>query len=134
MKKKPIYSGFGITLILILFINSAFAGGLTPFADTVFSSAEVSLSTKMNASFTARTKSSKAEIKVTECVLQIKSGGTWRDEVSLTPPSKIATNTGRYSAAKDYSSSCSSGNTYRIKAIFDADGHTKTAYSNSVSY
>ena len=121
-------------LILILFTNCALAYTATPYADTVFSSARVLLSTQMDASFTAQTKSKQAEIKVTSCILQIKTGSVWVDSMTLTAPSKVATNTSRYSAAKDYSSSCSSGNTYRIKAVFDADGHTKTTYSNSISY
>ena len=29
---------------------------------------------------------------------------------------------------------CIRDSTYRIKAVFDADGHTKTAYSNSIIY
>ena len=136
MKKNRIRSGMSIMLMLMLmlFANYALAAMVTPYADTVFSSARVSLSTQMDASFTAQTKSKQAEIKVTSCILQIKTGSVWADSMTLTAPSKVATNTSRYSAAKDYSSSCSSGNTYRIKAVFDADGHTKTAYSNSISY
>ena len=134
MKKNRIRSGMSIMLMLMLFANYALAAMVTPYADTVFSSARVSLNTQMDASFTAQTKSKQAEIKVTSCILQIKTGSVWVDSMTLTAPSKVATNTSRYSAAKDYSSSCSSGNTYRIKAVFDADGHTKTAYSNSISY
>ena len=134
MKKNRIRSGMSIMLMLMLFANYALAAMVTPYADTVFSSTRVSLSTQMDASFTAQTKSKQAEIKVTSCILQIKTGSVWVDSMTLTAPSKVATNTSRYSAAKDYSSSCSSGNTYRIKAVFDADGHTKTAYSNSISY
>ena len=121
-------------LILILFTNCALAYTATPYADTVFSSARVLLSTQMDASFTAQTKSKQAEIKVTSCILQIKTGSVWADSMTLTAPSKVATNANRYTASKNYSSSCSSGNTYRIKAVFDADGHTKTTYSNSISY
>ena len=84
--------------------------------------------------FYCPTNQSKRKLKMTSCILQIKTGSVWVDSMTLTAPSKVATNTSRYSAAKDYSSSCSSGNTYRIKAVFDADGHTKTAYSNSISY
>lgn len=134
MKKNWLLTALGIMLILILFTNCALAYTATPYADTVFSSARVLLSTQMDASFTAQTKSKQAEIKVTSCILQIKTGSVWVDSMTLTAPSKVATNTSRYSAAKNYSSSCSSGNTYRIKAVFDADGHTKTAYSNSISY
>ena len=134
MKKNWLLTALGIMLILILFTNCALAYTATPYADTVFSSARVLLSTQMDASFTAQTKSKQAEIKVTSCILQIKTGSVWADSMTLTAPSKVATNTIRYSAAKNYSSSCSSGNTYRIKAVFDADGHTKTTYSNSISY
>ena len=134
MKKKRIRSGMSIMLMLMLFANYALAAMVTPYADTVFSSARVSLSTQMDASFTAQTKSKQAEIKVTSCILQIKTGSVWADSMTLTAPSKVAMNANRYTASKNYSSSCSSGNTYRIKAVFDADGHTKTAYSNSISY
>ena len=134
MKKNWLLTALGIMLILILFTNCALAYTATPYADTVFSSARVSLSTQMDASFTAQTKSKQAEIKVTSCILQIKTGSVWADSMTLTAPSKVATNANRYTASKNYSGSCSSGNTYRIKAVFDADGHTKTAYSNSISY
>ena len=58
----------------MLFTNCALAYTATPYADTVFSSAKVSLSAQINASFTAQTKSKQAEIKVTSCILQIKTG------------------------------------------------------------
>lgn len=134
VKRSAFHIGLGTILILMLFANYASAAMVTPYADTVFSSARVSLNTKMNASFTAQTKAKQAEIKVTECVLQVKNGTEWNESTTLTAPSKVATNTSRYSAAKDYSSNCSSRNTYRIKAVFDADGYSKTVYSNSVSY
>ena len=114
-KKNWLLIALGVTLMLMLFTNCALAYTATPYADTVFSSAKVSLSAQINASFTAQTKSKQAEIKVTSCILQIKTGSVWVDSMTLTAPSKVATNTSRYSAAKDYSSSCSSGNTYRIR-------------------
>ena len=134
VKKNRLLIALGVTLILMLFTNCALGYTATPYADTVFSSAKVSLSAQINASFTAQTKSKQAEIKVTSCILQIKTGSVWADSMTLTAPSKVATNANRYTASKNYSSSCSSGNTYRIKAVFDADGHTKTTYSNSISY
>ena len=63
--------------------NCALAYTATPYADTVFSSARVLLSTQMDASFTAQTKSKQAEIKVTSCILQIKTGSVWVDSMDL---------------------------------------------------
>lgn len=130
MSKNTLCRMLGLVLALLLFVNCALANGALPRADAVFSSTEISLSTKMNASFTAQTKVKASEIKVTE----IKDGSKWVDDGDLPPPSKNATDTTRYTASKDYSGDCTSGNTYRIKAVFDADGHTITAYSNSVNY
>ena len=83
MKKNWFLTALGVTLILMLFTNCALAYTATPYADTVFSSAKVSLSAQINASFTAQTKSKQAEIKVTSCILQIKTGSVWADSMTL---------------------------------------------------
>lgn len=121
-------------LVLLLLTNYAAAMGMMPRADEVFVSTKVSLSSKIGATYVAQTKMLCSEIKITDCVLQVKEGSEWVDDTSLTPPSKIATNTNVYKATGSYSESCSSGNTYRLKVIFNADGHPLTAYSNSINY
>lgn len=134
MKKMSAVVVFVVSLVWILSVNCALASGISPRADAIFTAARVSLSSAGKASFSAQVKSVRDEIKVSDCVLQVKKDGKWSDDTTLTPPSHIATSSRSFSASKDYSSNCSEGKTYRIKAIFDADGHTKTAYSNSVDY
>jgi hypothetical protein len=88
----------------------------------------------MSATFSATTLMTCESISVTSCILQVKSGTTWSNVGSVTPPSTVAQNTTIYGAIKSYASSCTSGNTYRLKAVFTADGHSLTTYSNEATY
>ncbi|MEG1358288.1 MAG: hypothetical protein RSE23_01360 [Clostridia bacterium] len=139
-KRNMINAKKGITLVatvltlMMWLLNTAFANGILPFADSVFTSAGVSLSNQIDAIYSAKTKAKSSEIIVSSCTLQIKDGSRWVDSTSLTAPSTVAKNTISYKATGSYSSSCTSGNTYRIKAVFDADGHQLTRYSNEVAY
>lgn len=104
------------------------------FASSDYNSATVSLSSSGKATFSATTTTKCEEIKVTSCTLQIKSSGAWSDSKTLIAPSTIAKNTAAYAATKNYSSSMSGGNTYRIMATFNADGKTTTKYSNEITF
>lgn len=132
MKKK--YTYFIILLVsLTLLFDTAAGSSVMPYADSVFVSSGVSLSRTIGAVYAATTKSKCSVIKVSSCTLQVKSGNDWSDSTSLTAPSTVAKNTTSFRATGSYSSSCTSGNTYRIKATFDADGHQITKYSNEVT-
>lgn len=102
------------------------ADGIVPFADDIFLSASVSLSTEKKATFTAKTLVSASSIKVTSCTLEKQVGSEWVYVKDLTPPSTEAKNTVSYSASVGYSSNIPSGGPYRVKAVFNADGHTVT--------
>lgn len=132
--KKHLKSIMVMVVLTTLCFHTALASIAVPYADSVFSSAGVSLSSSIKATYSANTRAKCSVIKVSSCTLQIKDGSNWSDSSSLTAPTTIATNTSVFKATGSYSSSCTLGNTYRIKAIFDADGHQITRYSNEVSY
>lgn len=132
--KKKIALAFALVLCLSLLGQTACAFAPVPFADSYFDSATISLSSSMKASFSALTSYKSSKIQVTSCTLQRKNGNTWNDVATLTPPSTVATNAYSYRASSAYSSAATSGYTYRVWAVFNADGHTVTRYSNSVAY
>ena len=129
------FAAFILVIILsMLTVHSVFASGIMPRADEYYSDAGVAFTSAGLAVFTATTTFRFDTLSVTSCTLQVKAGGGWSDGATLTPPSHVARNRFTYAAEKSYSSSCSSGNTYRIKATFDADGHTITKYSGEVEF
>ena len=99
-------------------------------ANSAFSSTEVALSASMYADFTALTTRDYPKITVS-VTLQRKDGSSWIDDRDLPAPVFAASNTAVWGASKDYSDYGTSGETYRIKAVFDAEGVTATAYSVS---
>ena len=122
----------GVFLFTVLFMVSmmttfAFAGTQ---ANPAFSSTEVALSASMYADFTALTTKDYPKITVS-VTLQRKNGSSWINERTLPAPTFTASNTAVWGASKDYSSYGTIGETYRIKAVFNADGVTATAYSVS---
>jgi hypothetical protein len=134
MGNRKKYLGFLLCLILLSFIVQATAATFTPMADSVFSRTSVSVNTSMSATFSATAQLVCESISVTSCTLQVKNGSTWSNVGSVTPPSAVAENTTVYGAVKGYSSYCTSGKTYRLKAVFTADGHSLTSYSNEAAY
>lgn len=127
---------FVATLIFLLSveISIATAESIMPYADEVFDSASISLTTNKNADFQALTATTCSEIKVTAVVLQKRnSSGIWVNSKILTPPSDVWRNGEVYDATKDYSSVIGTG-TFRLKATFSADDHSITRYSNVRTY
>ena len=126
-----------VSIVLLVFVLSIFgvaAAEMQPFANQYFYEASVALNNQGKSVFTATTTFQFNNLSVTSCVLQVKSGNTWINCQTLTPPSTVASLRYTYSAEKTYSLNCVSGKIYRLKAIFDADGHTITRYSNEVGF
>lgn len=103
-------------------------------ANHYYSDASVAFNSSGKAVFSAITTFQFNKLSITSCSLQVKEGGVWKHDVTLTPPSQVAQNRFTYSAEKTYSLSCTPGKTYRFKATFNADGHTITKYSNEVKF
>lgn len=128
-----------LCLCMTTMTTSSLAENMTPYANLVFESAGVSIGRSMDADFSSGMHCNCTTIYVSSCTLEKKNAnGTWSYASSLTPPSETATNTSNFGAYKDYSDSCTPGNTYRIRATFAAvyKGVTYTVNrtSNSVDY
>ena len=118
-----------LSIVLIPVVVSA----VEPFASYVFASADVSLNSNKSGVFNATTIYA-TSVSVTSCTLQRKDGSKWIDVGSLTPPSHTSSNSYSFSAIANYSSSLINGNTYRITAVFSADGETVTRTSSQRTY
>ncbi len=129
---------FTVSIIMICLLLSmvgvASASGIQPYASEYYSDASVAFTSAGLAVFSATTTFQFQALSVTSCTLQIKEGREWNKATNLTPPSLVAKNRFTYAAEKNYASSCTSGNTYRIVATFDADGHTITKTSGEVAF
>jgi hypothetical protein len=130
-----------LTLCILLAFSCCFvsAGVAATLESLVFESASVTIGSSIDADFDAATNYNCSSISVSSCTLQKKNAsGTWVYAASLTPPSDVAKNTSNFGALADYSSSCTSGNTYRVRAVFKAvyngTSYTVTRTSNSVNY
>lgn len=131
-KKMIIY--LAILIMSVLFVtNIAAAANITPFADTVFSSATPSLTSGKNVTFTAYTVTPQKSISVTNCWLEQKINNSWTTVCSLTPPSTTAQNVMVFSTTKSYASQIGTG-TFRVWATFNADGHEVTRCSNERTF
>lgn len=126
-----------IISIICLLISSAVAAtaeaGITPYSDECFRDAKVAISSSGRVTFTATLKYRCSTVEVTSCILQKKIGDNWTFAETLTVPESAA-NTMRYSKSKDYSSNMTSGVSYRVVAVFNADGTTRTATSGAITY
>jgi hypothetical protein len=124
---------FILSLVMLLcFCGTAMAQMVT-FASSTFRTSSVGFSSAGKATFSATTTKNCASIKVSSCTLQVKSGSSWNDAKLLTAPAGD-TNCSSYYATKSYGSDLTSGKTYRLKAVFNADGNTVTCYSGEISY
>lgn len=130
---KMTLSVFAAILLVFAVATSAFALEIIPYADSVFDSATISLSTTKTATFSAITYEIASSISVKSVKLEKMVNNVWMDAGTLTAPSKVAANTIGYTASMSYSSNIGTG-TYRIKATFNADGYEVTRYSNSRAY
>jgi hypothetical protein len=129
---------FLLTLLFLTIIGTSTSLAAT-MENLIFESASVSIGSEVDADFDASTNRNCSSIYVSSCTLQKKNAsGTWVYAVTLTPPSDVARNTSDFGALADYSNSCTSGNTYRVRAVFKAVyngiSYTVTRTSNSVNY
>ena len=134
---KRIGSIIFVALVFSLFIACfaiAESYEVMPCADTEFNSATTLLKSSKQVSFRAVTYNVKSSISVTACWLEQKNDdGSWTTVCSLNTPSAVSQNDFSYSATMDYSSEIGTG-TYRIRATYNADGHTITRYSNERTF
>lgn len=127
-----------LSVFLLVFLlastNTSKADDITPYADSEFASVTTVLKKTKQVSFRAVTNNVKATISVTACWLEIENDdGTWSTVCSLPTPSFVASETFAYSTTVDYSEYIGTG-TYRIRATYNADGHTITRYSNERTF
>lgn len=121
-------------LIVFVLVNTAVATEIMPRADTEFTTTAIVLKSSKTVSFRATTYEVKDSISVTACWLEIENDdGSWSTVCSLPTPSGAASQTFSFSTNADYSSYIGTGN-YRIRATFNADGHTLTRTSNERSF
>lgn len=126
-----------IVVIICLLISSVVTAiaeaGITPYSDECFRSAKVTINSSGKAAFTATLKQRCNIIKISSCTLQKRVGESWVFDKTLSVPVSVS-NTTRYSKSKDYSSDMTSGVSYRIVAVFNADGNTITITSGAITY
>jgi len=114
-----------LLLLALCVASTAYAG---TYANDAFSSTEVAFNAAFNADFIAYTTRAYPSIFVS-VTLQRKDGDKWVFDRSLPAPTFSGSNTNTWVASKDYSAYGTAGQTYRIKAVFNASGTTATAYS-----
>lgn len=123
-------------LVFIVAIAVIFTVGVvsaTPFSDSVFQSAYVTLTSGKTATFSAETFYDASEIRVSSVKLYKMVGSTWTFIRYLNLPEDVATNDVFFYTSADYSDHIGTG-TCRLKVTFTADGHSITRYSNQMTY
>ena len=129
MKNKSIV---GIALVLIL-LFSAFTVQAFARANAHIDEASILLNSSMSATFSCSTRA-KYNISVGSVQLEVKnSNGTWSFVKNLSAPPS-ASNVSNYTKVMNYSSSCTSGKTYRIKAVFYAGTESVSRISAEKKY
>ena len=123
-----------VALLVCLCVLLSSVGVLAePRADAVFTSASITLSGSGNCTYRAATNTDADRIEITAVYLFKKVNGVWECAGSLPIPSYVATNTSTYSATINYYAYMGTG-TYRVQAMFNADGHEAYRYSNGVDF
>ncbi len=127
-----------VTILIIVILITLQIGAMQakaemkPLTSEIYQNANAELLSTGKATFKAAIQY-RATINVSSCILQKKVGNTWVFDQSLSCPPSMS-NTLRYSKTMDYSAKLTIGTTYRIVAVFDADGETKTVTSNEMAY
>ena len=117
-----------LILLLIMGISSVVLAGVKSSAVIISANVTLSSSTK-KAAFTMTTKVACNVLSVTSYTLY-KSNGSVVASGSITSTSSGM----RYSKSVDFSGYITSGHSYYVTAVFNADGETKNATSATVSY
>ncbi len=134
MIKKALVFSILIVVAFSLTTTVLASGSQAPMANPIFTDASVMLVSDMYAVFDASLSQICPSISVTSCSLERKVSDVWVNMGAVPVPSHIAQNTSAFSASKTYSSYCTKGQTYRIKAVFSAGGESVTRYSLGVTY
>lgn len=127
-----------ITLLLtVVILTLPFGVGqaeatMNPLSSETFRIAKATFFASGSVIFTATTRH-RATVKVNSCILQKKEGNNWVFDQSLSCPPSVS-NVTRYSKNMDYSAKLTIGTTYRVVAVFDAEGETRTATSDGITY
>lgn len=123
----------GLALLLGLCVLLSSVGALAePRADLVFSSATISLSSSGSCTFRAYTNADADRIEITAVYLFKKTNGVWECICSLPRPTTVSSGSS-YAAVMSYGAYIGSG-TFRVQAMFNADGHESYRYSNGVDF
>lgn len=134
-RSKYIISVIIIVSCFIFCAASAFANEIIPYADPIFRSATVSISSSGSVTFRCTTKDIVSVIEVIDCAVYKKnSNGSWsKVSGALSTPTTKGYNTIGYTQTVTPDKAFSDG-TYQVTATFSADGHTKPATSAEVTF
>ncbi len=130
MRKTNFFILFLVTIMTFMVISTAMAENVVPYAHPIFDLTAVMLSNNLMAGFDAQT-SKDCDIYVQSVILEKKIDGEWKFVKSLTAPDKKV-NGYMYSTTKDYSRNISGSGTFRLNAVFNADGYTLGCPSNEI--
>lgn len=134
MFKRFIHLCSFVIVTLLLCSCIANASDIMPVADSEFAATTVFLKTTKEVTFRATTYDLKDKLSVTACSLEQKNdNGSWSTVCSLPAPGTIAEDDFSCYVTVSYSSYIGSG-TFRVRATFDADGHTVSVYSNERTF
>jgi len=129
MKPKNVVAIVIVAILLLNFIPIQAHARANP----KINQASILLTSSMTAYFSCAT-SGDFDISVSSVTLEVKNNnGTWSFVKNLSAPAS-ASNVSSYNKAVDYSSSCTKGKTYRIKAVFNASGESVNRTSAEKTY
>ena len=121
MKHHQKLTAVFLCMICVLANCAALADTAGIYANLIFESAGITLTTRMGAEFLAGTKRTCSSIYISSCSLEKQNlDGSWSFVKYLTPPPDKATNESDFGANANYASECTPGQTYRINATFAA--------------
>lgn len=122
-----------LTIVTVtLFCVVAIAEAL-PLSSTHFNSVTILFYASGSATFSASLKKKCSSVGVSSCTLEKKDGNNWTFE-SMLPTPNSKTDTSFYAASQDYSAHLTSGVTYRLVVVYEADGEQVTKTSSSITY
>ena len=127
---------FSTLLVLIVMMTASVCVAqeedVSPYrADPVFGWSVVYLDSGKTVEFEAQAYVQVNSIRVSSVTLQKNQSGSWVYVSALPVPTTVAYGS-YYAAMKTYSFSASG--TYRVRVVFNADGHLYTTYSNEMTY
>lgn len=125
-----------LLIVIVLLLGTANCAYAIIDANLVFSDGDAYLFTDLTAEVNASTKGPCEEIVVSSMYLQRvnSSGSTIYSAIRITGPSESFSDASNYWGAHDFSGYATTGNYYRIKVTFSAEGESITRYSNIVYY